>query len=258
MNRHARGLLVAVVMLAAGVSASSQVTSFRPVTDAVLQNPPASDWLHFRRTYDGWGYSPLDQINRQNVGQLQLAWSWAMQPGNQQATPLVHDGVMYLANPGQHRSGVERRHRRSPVGVSPRVPGGDARAARDPAASRLEHLRRQDLREHRRRPSGRARRAHRERRLGRRGRRSQAAILVLGAARSSFGARSSPDSRAASTSTRQKCAITAHDARTGKEMWRTSTIAHPGQPGGDSWGDVPLMFRAGRRHVDHRQLRSRR
>ena len=32
--------------------------------------------------------------------QLQLAWSWAMQPGNQQATPLVHDGVMYLANPG--------------------------------------------------------------------------------------------------------------------------------------------------------------
>ncbi len=33
-------------------------------------------------------------------GQLQLAWSWAMQPGNQQTTPLVHDGVMYLANPG--------------------------------------------------------------------------------------------------------------------------------------------------------------
>ncbi len=43
----------------------------------------------------------------------------------------------------------------------------------------------------------------------------------------------------------QKCAITAHDARTGKELWRTSTIAHPGQPGGDTWGDVPLMFRAG-------------
>jgi alcohol dehydrogenase (cytochrome c) len=43
----------------------------------------------------------------------------------------------------------------------------------------------------------------------------------------------------------EKCAITAHDARTGKELWRTPTIAHPGQPGGDSWGDVPLLYRAG-------------
>ena len=66
----------------------------------MLQNPAPSDWLNSRRTYDGWSYSPLDQINRQNVGQLQLAWSWAMLPGNQQATPLVHDGVMYLVNPG--------------------------------------------------------------------------------------------------------------------------------------------------------------
>src|SRR6185503_19791497 len=45
-------------------------------------------------------YSPLDQINAKNVSQLQLAWSWAMQPGNQQTTPLAYDGVMYLASPG--------------------------------------------------------------------------------------------------------------------------------------------------------------
>src|SRR5262245_8531804 len=100
MNTHARAALVAVVVLAAGVSVFSQGPGVRAVTDAILQNPPPSDWLHARRTYDGWGYSPLDQINRQNVGQLQLAWAWAMQPGNQQTTPLVHDGVMYLANPG--------------------------------------------------------------------------------------------------------------------------------------------------------------
>src|SRR5918993_3842999 len=78
----------------------AQADRFQRVTDEVLQNPPASDWLHWRRTYDGSGHSPLTQINRQNVGQLRLAWSWAMQPGNQQTTPLVHDGVMYLANPG--------------------------------------------------------------------------------------------------------------------------------------------------------------
>ena len=41
------------------------------------------------------------------------------------------------------------------------------------------------------------------------------------------------------------CFISAHDPQTGKELWRTSTIARPGEPGGDTWGDLPLMFRAG-------------
>jgi alcohol dehydrogenase (cytochrome c) len=96
----ARGFIIAVAIVVMGAAAVAQLKTIRPVTDEVLQNPPPADWLHWRRTYDGWGYSPLDQINRQTVGQLQLAWSWAMQPGNQQTTPLVYDGVMYLANPG--------------------------------------------------------------------------------------------------------------------------------------------------------------
>jgi alcohol dehydrogenase (cytochrome c) len=41
------------------------------------------------------------------------------------------------------------------------------------------------------------------------------------------------------------CFISAHDAETGAEVWRTSTIARPGEPGGDSWGDLPLQYRAG-------------
>ena len=41
------------------------------------------------------------------------------------------------------------------------------------------------------------------------------------------------------------CFITGHDAATGKEIWRTSSIARPGEPGGDTWGDLPLQFRAG-------------
>ena len=41
------------------------------------------------------------------------------------------------------------------------------------------------------------------------------------------------------------CFISAHDAQTGDEVWRTSTIARPGDPGGDTWGDLPLTFRAG-------------
>ena len=80
--------------------ATAQPANVSPVTDAALANPPETDWLHWRRTQDGWGYSPLDQITRENVGQLQMVWSWALGTGTQQTTPLVHDGVMYLASPG--------------------------------------------------------------------------------------------------------------------------------------------------------------
>ena len=52
------------------------------------------------RTYDFQAYSPLDQINRENVAQLQLAWMRAMDEGPQEIRPLVHDGVMYIAHPG--------------------------------------------------------------------------------------------------------------------------------------------------------------
>src|SRR2546421_3230632 len=79
---------------------AQQVKEFKPVTEAMLRNPAPGDWLHWRRTDNAWGYSPLDQINRQNVAQLQLAWSWSMDDtGAQEATPLVYDGIMYLPNP---------------------------------------------------------------------------------------------------------------------------------------------------------------
>ena len=78
---------------------SAQIKDFRPITDQQLRNPDPGDWVNWRRTLDGWGYSPLNQINRQNVGQLQLAWSWAMQPGSNQPTPIVYNGIMFLPNP---------------------------------------------------------------------------------------------------------------------------------------------------------------
>ena len=52
------------------------------------------------RTLDGWGYSPLNQVDRENVGELRMVWSRALTQGNQQGTPLVHDGIMYMPNPG--------------------------------------------------------------------------------------------------------------------------------------------------------------
>src|SRR5213078_1398213 len=93
-------LSAVISVLFASLLSHAQVKGFRPVTEAMLRSPAPGDWLNWRRTDNAWGYSPLDQINRQNVRQLQLAWSWAMDDtGANEATPLVYDGIMYLPNP---------------------------------------------------------------------------------------------------------------------------------------------------------------
>ena len=77
-----------------------EVKNFVPVTPEMLKNPPPEDWLIFRRNYHGWSYSPLNQITRDNVRDLKLAWVWAMNDtGANQTTPIVHNGVIYLASP---------------------------------------------------------------------------------------------------------------------------------------------------------------
>ena len=165
----ARTLSIASVCLLLSASAAgAQVDRPSPVTDVMLDDPPAADWLHWRQSPEGWGYSPLDHITRDNVAELRLAWSWAMEPGSQETTPLVHDGVMFLASPG------------------------NVIHALDAATGDLIWEYRRQFAE------------------GVRGR-----------------------------------GITAHDADTGRELWRTSTIARPGEPGGDTWGDLPMIFRSG-------------
>ncbi|MBV6416428.1 MAG: Outer membrane protein assembly factor BamB [Steroidobacteraceae bacterium] len=72
--------------------------SYAPVSDELLRDPPSGEWLMWRRTLDNQGYSPLDQINRKNVTDLELAWAWPMaEDGQQQTAPLVHDGIMFIA-----------------------------------------------------------------------------------------------------------------------------------------------------------------
>ncbi len=71
---------------------------FDPISDAELVEPSDQDWLIWRRTYDAQGYSPLDQINKNNVGELEEAWRVSLLEGPNMATPLVHDGVMFLAS----------------------------------------------------------------------------------------------------------------------------------------------------------------
>ena len=75
--------------------------NFKPVTAEQLVNPADGDWPSFRRTYDGWGYSPLNQIKPSNVAKLKPVWSFATgQVEGHQAPPIVVNGVMFVSTPG--------------------------------------------------------------------------------------------------------------------------------------------------------------
>src|SRR5262245_31253467 len=120
---------VAALALAAGMSiASGQQTvapasatpvpgpmpeilqKYTPVTAERLKKPEDGNWLHFRRTYDGWGYSPLAEITPDNVARLQPVWSMATgQVEGHQAPPIVNNGVMFVATPGNQMLAIEAK-----------------------------------------------------------------------------------------------------------------------------------------------------
>jgi alcohol dehydrogenase (cytochrome c) len=82
---------------------SNMSQAYMTVTDARLQNPEAENWLMFRRTYDGWGYSPLDVIDANNVSNLKPVWSLStgLTEGHQ-SPPIVNNGIMYITTPLNH------------------------------------------------------------------------------------------------------------------------------------------------------------
>ena len=211
-----------------------------PVTDALLADPPPGDWLTWRRTRNGHGYSPLDQVTRENVGGLRLVWSIAVRPGNHQTTPLVHDGVMFLANPGNVVQAVDAATGDVIWVYRARLPE-DVRAGPTRTLALYDDklfLARAD------------------------------AVLVALDARTGeevwqavkadytqgFRQNAGPviangvlisGTNGCERYTEQTCFITGHDPDTGAELWRTSTIALPGDPNDGSWGDTPPYLRAG-------------
>lgn len=214
----------------------ASVTDYRPVTTDMLERPEPQDWLMYRRTYDAWGYSPLEQITRDNVSELRLAWSRAMEPGEQETTPLVHDGVMYLANPGdvvqaldasdgdliweyRHDDVVEGKTRVRNIAIY---------------ADRIFHFTRRD-------PhliAIDARTGDLVWQVPVEGNFSSGPIVVDG--RIVSGRSCSPADGP------ESCHIAAYDPADGSEVWRTRTIPRPDEPGGDSWGELPYPER---RHV---------
>ena len=219
-----------------------EIENFEPVTEAMLLDPAPGDWLMFRRTYDGQGHSPLDQIDTGNVGDLRLVWSWAMADGVNQPTPLVYDGVMYLANPGNIIQALEAdtgtliwEYRRPLEGDLARgfnqlrnlaIWGDKVFVATKDAAMLALDAR-----------SGRPRWETRIADPAKRYSNTSGPIVVDGLVINGING--------CIRYYEESCFITAHDAETGEERWRTYTIARPGEPGGETWGDLPLMQRGG-------------
>ena len=133
MNRSL--LSVFILSILAGLSISAQNNRapatngshpYVPVTDEMLWKPDPANWLSWRRTLDGWGYSPLDQIDRNNVSRLKMIWTRGLGTGTVEATPLVYDGMMYVPGPGDVIAAINAKtgdlvweHRRKlPEGVN--------------------------------------------------------------------------------------------------------------------------------------------
>ena len=236
-----------VLAFAVGLSSShAQNGGFRMVTDAMLQDPDPADWLNWRRTLDGWGYSPLDEITTENAQHLQLVWSWGMAEGSQQTTPLVYDGVMYLANPGAIVQALDAatgellwEYRRSTAEKYQNVGGpGPGRMHRNIAIYQDKiYLNTSD--------------AHVVAIDARSGEERWSTDVGGGVGYQYSSGSIVADGRVVSGLTGcgqyrdDTCYIVALDAESGREVWRTSTIARPGEAGGDTWGDLPVMFRAG-------------
>jgi alcohol dehydrogenase (cytochrome c) len=237
----ARNLFVFVLAAAATGSAVAQTSTarpFRPVTDAMLRNPDAGDWLMWRRTWNSWGYSPLDQVNKRNVAKLTQVWAHPTAKGTQESTPLVHDGVLYVPNSGDFIQAFNAKtgdlkweyHRQYPEGVN----GGTNRNMAiwgttliDAGADNQMYA--VDAR------TGKLVWETKVLEPKLPARATAGPIVVNG--KVITGRQCQP------AATSDSCIITAHDAKTGKELWRTRTIPRKGEPGDETWGDVPMEQR---------------
>ena len=240
-------LFFAVLGFAAAAGpAAAQAPAVPPVTDAMLQDPAPEDWLMWRRTLNGWGYSPLDQIDRENVNGLRLVWTRALSSGYQEGTPLAYAGVLYMPNPNDHLQAIDAvtgdllwEYRREAPEDAAQVLGGALVSvnrnvaihggviidtgndgyvyAVDAATGALAWE--TEIFDYRTVPV----------------RHTSGPIVAGGKVISGRSCRpaSGPEG----------CVIAAHDAATGDELWRTRLVPAPGEPGDETWGGVPYEER---------------
>jgi PQQ-dependent dehydrogenase (methanol/ethanol family) len=223
-----------------GVTVPGEVKNYVPVTSEMLKNPPPGDWLIFRRNYQGHSHSPLTQITPANVKNLQLQWVWAMNDsGANQTTPIVHNGIIYLATPSNIVQALDGKtgsliwETRAGPDQAPGYGGIRSIAIADdkiflPA--------------------------------------SHAHMVAINARNGEilWDTNAAPEASRVNTSgavvignkvlqgltgcTRFDgvgCFISAYDINTGKQAWRFYTVPREGEPGSETWGKLPMSFRGG-------------
>ena len=208
---------------------------FVPVSNADLVSPPDGDWLHWRGTPGSTGFSALSQINTGNVQDLQLAWVWALPDGSRYRTaPLERSGVLFLTTAGgavQALDGTDGtllwEYRKKDSNINQRVQSVALwedlviLAAPDGAIVALDA------------PTGVVRWQTQDMGF------SNTAGPMIADGKVING------TNGCGRFIEEKCFVSAHDVSNGELLWQTEVIARPGEPGGDTWGELPFEMRAG-------------
>lgn len=229
---------------------AAELEKITPVTDSMLQHPSDADWLMWRRTYSGLGFSPLDQIKKANVSGLHLAWSRALPLSADEITPVVHDGIVFI----ESGSTVEALDGAKGDLLWQYVrPLGDQLIGGRESTMRGIAIYQDKLYA----PTADGHVIALNVKTGKLLWDHEVVVPLTG-----VYAHSNHDFRLDGapivvhgkviigvalgiTNPRGGCYIVGLDAQTGDEVWRFNTIARPGQPGGDSWNGAPVNERYG-------------
>ncbi|MYD86483.1 MAG: PQQ-binding-like beta-propeller repeat protein, partial [Acidobacteria bacterium] len=224
-----------------GVTMAGTVEGYRPVTDEMLRDPDDGDWLMIRRNYQAWNYSPLADIDRSNAGELELAWVWAMNEGGWNApSPIVHDGVMYLASIGPVVQALD-------AATGDLIWEHEVEVATTGYSGMSRNLAIYEDKLFMATPD--ARLIALDARTGERvwdtviadhaeGFRNTSGPVVVGG--TLVQGLSGCDRY-----TLESCFISGYDADTGERLWRFNTVARSDEPGGNTWANVPDYLRGG-------------
>lgn len=208
-----------------------------PVTDAALTNPPLGDWLTWRRTWNDHGFSPLKQIDTSNVASLRVAWSWSLPNGPNEATPLVHDGVIFVHGYGDKVQALDAKtgdllwqySRELPEKLPPSVKRNLSIYGNKLFVPTSDvHMVALDVK------TGEVIWDHEIADYKKRWAITGGPLVARGKVMQ--GLTGQVDGGAF---------IAALDVETGAEAWRFYSIARPGEPGGESWNGLPLEKRHG-------------
>lgn len=210
---------------------AAEATNYAPVTQQRLENPEPGNWLLYRRTYDGHGFSPLHQINSENVKDLVPVWTFAtgVVEGHE-APPMVNNGLMFVTTPEMQVLALDaatgdliwRYKEKLPsdlfqlhptnrgvalwgdklylATVDARLIALDAKTGKEVWSTKVgdyqrgEYMTLEPLVVH--------------------------GKVMVGTSGGEFGVRAF---------------IAAFDAETGKPLWKTYTVPSPDEPGGDTW-----------------------